>query len=83
MVNLKKLDEYMKKYLERTGKNIGYVLKEAGIKRANYYNRMKGKGEFTASEMYGLKVATEMSEEDFRAIFFANAAEYNSALEAS
>ena len=75
MVDLKRLDSYVEDYLRRTGKKLIYVLEEAGIKRANYYNRLKGVGEFTASEMYGLKKATEMSENDFREIFFAIDAE--------
>lgn len=79
MVDLEKLKTFMQTYLRNAGKKLSFVLSEAGIPRANYYNRMKGKGEFTASEMYGIKKATEMSEDDFRNIFFANAAEYNSA----
>lgn len=79
MVDLNLLEDYMKKYLKKSGRKLISVLEEAGIPRANYYNRLKGKGEFTASEMYGIKRATEMTEEIFRAIFFANAAEYNSA----
>lgn len=75
MVDLNQLKIFMQAYLKTTGKKLTYVLKKAKIPRANYYNRLNGKGEFTASEMYGLKMATEMSEEDFRNIFFANAAE--------
>jgi len=78
MVDLNQLKIFMQTYLKATGKNLTYVLKKAMIPRANYYNRLNGKGEFTASEMYGLKMATEMSEEDFRSIFFANVAEYDS-----
>ena len=80
MVRLDLLDEYIRKYLKETGKKLMFVLEEAKISKANFYNRMKGVGEFTASEMYGLKLATEMSEEDFRRIFFAGAAEFNSTI---
>lgn len=79
MVDLDLLRSYITDYLLRTGIKMGKLLETAGIPKANYYNRMKGRGEFTASEMYGLQQATNMDEDTFRAIFFANVAEYKSA----
>lgn len=43
----------------------------SGIKRETLYNRFKGKGEFTASEIAGLTRALKLKKPERDAIFFS------------
>lgn len=44
----------------------------SGIKRETLYNRFKGIGEFTASEITGLCGALHIDNDERESIFFAN-----------
>lgn len=50
MTNFKMLEEIM----SRTGATVDALAKAAGFSRETYYNRKKGIGEFTASEIVAI-----------------------------
>lgn len=55
--------EKLKNEIEESGITITALTKKAGMKRETLYNRMKGIGEFTASEIVALAEALHMSDE--------------------
>lgn len=64
------------KLLEHAMKNSGMTMtaiaKKSGITRETLYNRLKGIGEFTASEMEGLSSAMHLTRAQREAIFFSH-----------
>ena len=53
-----------------SGMTMVSVAKKAKIGRVTLYNRLKGKGEFTAPEIVGLTNALNLSKADREKIFF-------------
>lgn len=68
MTNLKLLKEE----IERSGMTDTAIAKRSGMKRATYYNRLAGKGEYKASEIHGITKALRLTNAKRDAIFFAD-----------
>lgn len=60
----------LRKLIEDSGKTMKAVAKQSGIVRETLYNRLDGKGEFKASEIQGLALALNLTNEQRDAIFF-------------
>lgn len=65
MVNLSMLKEK----IEESGMTIVSIAEKAGLSRETIYNRLKGKGEFTASEIVNLTDILHLSKSDRDDIF--------------
>jgi len=61
----------LKERIDDSGMTMVAVAKKAGIRRATLYNRLNGKGEFTASEIMGLMNTLNLSKPDREKIFFS------------
>lgn len=55
-----------------SGMTIVAISEKAGIDRATFYNRLKGKGEFSASEIVALSEVLHLSKPDRDKIFLNN-----------
>lgn len=55
--------------IEDSGMTMVAIAKKSGIDRATLYNRLKGKGEFTASEIVNLSNVLRLSKTDRDKIF--------------
>lgn len=53
--------EELKKIMDDSGMTFKAIAEKSGIPRETLYNRMRGVGEFTASEIIGLSTALHMS----------------------
>lgn len=67
MVNL----EALKKEMDGSGMTVVAIARKSGILRETLYNRLNGKGEFTASEITRLSEVLHLSRTDRDRIFFA------------
>lgn len=65
MVNI----DLLKKTIEDRGMPITKLSEKSGIDRFTLYNRFKGRGEFTASEIVGITNALRLSAEERDNIF--------------
>lgn len=63
--------QQLRKLIDESGLKITALAEMAGIKRATLYNRLKGVGDFTASEMVGLSDVLGLSSAERDDIFFA------------
>lgn len=63
--------ELLKQKIDESGMTIVAIAEQSGILRETLYNRLKGIGDFTASEMTGLSRALKLNKRDRDAIFFA------------
>jgi len=63
--------DLLKKIIDDSGMTIVSICNKSGIERANFYNRLNGVGEFTASEIVGLTKALRLTLEERDKIFFA------------
>ena len=61
----------LKKRIEDSGMTMVAIASKSGMIRETLYNRLNGKGEFTASEMMALCKALNLPNEDRDRIFFA------------
>ena len=61
--------ERLKSELANSGMTMTAIADKSGISRETLYNRLKGIGEFTASEIVGLSTALHFSASDVRNIF--------------
>jgi len=61
----------LKKIIDDSGLPMTIIAAKTGIKRETLYNRLKGVGEFTASEMVGLCDVLHLNKTDRERIFFA------------
>ena len=61
--------ELLEKIMERSGATVDAVAKAAKFSRETYYNRKKGIGEFTASEIVGIVNVLRLTAEERDAIF--------------
>lgn len=55
-----------------SGMTVVAISEKAGIDRATFYNRLKGKGEFSASEIVSLSEVLHLSKPDRDKIFLTN-----------
>ena len=58
--------------IEESGMTVVAIAEKSGIERATLYNRFKGKGEFTASEIVNLSNVLRLSKSDRDKIFLSN-----------
>lgn len=70
--------ELLKSKIIDSGMTVKAVSTKSGIVRETLYNRLNGKGEFTAKEIVGLTSALNLSTEDRENIFFAKKVERKS-----
>lgn len=67
--------ELLREKIRDSGMTIVAISNKAGILRETLYNRLNGKGDFTASEMMSLAKVLNLSNEERDAIFFAEKVE--------
>lgn len=61
--------EMLEEIMSKSGATIEAIAKAAKITRETYYNRKKGIGEFTASEIVGITNCLRLTTEERDAIF--------------
>lgn len=66
MPNLEQLQEK----ISDSGMTMVAIAQKSGISRETLYNKLKGQGEFKASEIVGLTKTLRLTTEDRDAIFF-------------
>ena len=54
--------ELLKQCIEDSGMRMNAIAEKSGINRVTLYARLKGKGEFTATEIVGLARALHMTD---------------------
>ena len=67
MVDIDKLREV----IDSKGLRTSYIVQKSGIDRYTLYNRLKGKGEFTANEIVGLTKALGLTKAERDSIFLS------------
>lgn len=65
----------LREKIDNSGMTMVAISAKAGILRETLYNRLNGKGDFTASEMTGLAKTLNLSNLERDAIFFADRVE--------
>ena len=68
----------LEKTIAESGMTVVSVAKKSGILRETLYNRLKGVGEFKASEISGLSTALNLTSEKRDSIFFSKKRELKS-----
>ena len=63
--------DLLKQKMDESGMTMVAIAEQSGIRRETLYNRLKGIGDFTASEMTGLSRSLKLNKRDRDAIFFA------------
>lgn len=63
--------EKLKSAIDESGMTMVAIAEKSGIVRATLYNKLSGRGEFTASEIEGLSDALKLSAGQRNNIFFA------------
>ena len=71
MVNI----ELLKNVIDDSGMTMVAISEKSGIKRETLYQRLKGSGEFTASEIVGLVNALKLNKSQRETIFFSGKVE--------
>lgn len=71
MTNIQALKDTMKE----SGIPMTVIAEKAGILRETLYNRLAGRGEFRASEIYSLSSVLHLTRDQRDAIFFAEKCE--------
>lgn len=61
--------------IEKSGLSMTTISERSNIRRETLYNRLKGVGEFTASEIVGICDALKINKTDRERIFFAKKVE--------
>lgn len=77
MTDFALLDDVIKK----SGMPMTIIAARSGIKRETLYNRLRGIGEFTASEIVALTKVFKLTKAERDNIFFANRVELNATKE--
>jgi len=67
--------EKLKTAIDDSGMTMVAISNKSGIDRATLYNRLKGVGEFTASEITGMADALRLKQREREEIFFAKEVE--------
>lgn len=70
--------ELLSKKISDSGMTMVAIARKSGIKRETLYKKLKGCGEFKASEIVGLSCALRLSTEERDDIFFGSESELNS-----
>lgn len=65
----------LEKVIKDSGMPMTTIAERSGIKRETLYNRLKGIGEFTASEIVALAETFRLTKKERDNIFFANKVE--------
>ena len=65
----------LRKRIDDSGMTIVAICEKSGMLRETLYNRFKGIGDFTATEMVALSNVLNLSNEERDAIFFAKQVE--------
>ena len=65
----------LKTVIDDSGMTMVALAVKSGIERATLYNRLKGVGEFTASEITGMADALKLKQQEREDIFFAKQVE--------
>lgn len=65
--------QLLTKKIEESGMTMVSIARISGIERATLYNRLRGVGEFTATEIVGMTKALHLSMSEREAIFFCPA----------
>lgn len=65
----------LKRRINESGMTMVAIARKTGFSRETLYNRLNGKGEFSASEMVSLSKVLNLSAFDRDAIFFAEEVE--------
>lgn len=68
----------LEKKISDSGMTMVAIAQKSGITRETLYNKLKGQGEFKASEIIGLTKVLRLSTEERDAIFFNSWSELNS-----
>lgn len=63
--------ELLKSKIVESGMTVTAIAKKSGIERATLYNRLKGVGEFTASEIINLSNVLHLTKTDRDKIFLS------------
>ena len=63
--------ELLENIMKQSGATISTLAKTAGITRETYYNRKKGIGDFTASEILAITNALRLTTEERDKIFLS------------
>lgn len=74
--------EELKAIIKESGMTMIAVAEKAGMVRETLYNRLAGKGEFTASEIVGLTSALRLTVKQRDKIFFAQRVETDATVNA-
>ena len=61
--------EALRSKMDESGMTVVAIAKKSGILKATLYNRLKGAGEFTASEIVSLSNVLRLSDEERNEIF--------------
>lgn len=67
--------EYLKVKIRESGMTMVMISKQSGIVRETLYNRLKGIGEFNASEIVSLTKVLNLSAKERNRIFFSQKVE--------
>lgn len=67
----------LEKIIKKSGMPMTVIATRSGIKRETLYNRLKGVGDFTASEIVALTKTFKLTKAERDKIFFANGVELN------
>jgi len=59
----------LREKIDDSGMTVVAISQKSGIDRATLYNRLKGKGEFTASEIIGMTEALHLTKPERDRIF--------------
>ena len=65
----------LKETIKNSGISMAFIAKKTGITRETLYNRLDGRGEFKASEIYKLSQVLHLTSEERDEIFFATNSE--------
>lgn len=65
----------LRKRMDESGMTVKAIAEKSGILRETLYNRLKGTGEFTASEIVSLSNTLHLTASERDAIFFAEKVE--------
>jgi DNA-binding XRE family transcriptional regulator len=63
--------ELLNSYIKESGLKRDYLGKALGLSRASFIYRMRGKRDFTITEVYKLSIVLHLTESDIMKIFFA------------
>ncbi len=74
--------QLLKETIDESGMTMVAISEKSEIRRETLYQRLKGGGEFTASEIIGLVNALKLNKSQREAIFFKPKVEYNATSEA-